>query len=297
MTPRSESDLPFERLRQGIEALVVVPCPTSAADPKTHRLQHLPNAIRYVPPSRMNFYIRLDGTFADCLTRLPAKARHEMVRKRRNFARMAGEDSPGIRVYRRPEDVEEFQRIAHTISAKTYQYRQLKLGLPDDEQFRSELKAHAAADRLRGYILFQKDRAVAFGFCVVKGDILYYNKTGYDPDMSQCSPGIVLLYGLLELAFAERRFTILNLGIGEAQWKRTYATDSMKLTEAYYFRPTLRNGLFAAGHALTTELSDFGGRLLSALHLKERYKTLCHKVWSQRVSTPSPEGEGFSSNA
>lgn len=282
MSPRSESELPFERLRQGIEALVVVPCPTSAADPKMHRVKRLPNAIRYVPPSRVNFYIRLQGTFADYLAALSVKARHELVRKRRNFSRLAGEDSPVIREYRRPEDVEEFQRIAHAISAKTYQYRQLKLGLPDDGQFRSELKAHAAADRLRGYILFKKDRAVAFGFCVVEGDILYYNKTGYDPDMYQCSPGIVLLYGLLELAFAEQRYTILNLGIGEGQWKRTYASDSIVLTEAYYFRPSLRNRSFAVGHAMVTGLSDFGGRLLSALRLKERYKKLCHKLWSQK---------------
>ena len=283
--PLTESNLPLERLGKGLEA-VVVPCPILPADQGTRRIKCLPNAIRYIPRSREDYYIRLYGTFANYLAALSGKARHEMVRKRRNFARLSGVDAPVVRVYRRPEDVRDFQRIAHSISARTYQYRQLKMGLPGDDRFGSELKTYAAADKLRGYILFTKDRPVAFGLCVVKRDILYYNKTGYDPDMYCCSPGIVLLYGLLELAFAEQRFAALNLGIGEAQWKRTYATDSMKVTEAYYFRPRLRNGLVVVGHALVTEFSDFGGRLLAALHLKQFYRRLCRKIWSQRTSDP-----------
>jgi hypothetical protein len=285
LCPQSEFDLPLNRLRHGLEALVAIPCPISTTDSRIRRVSRLPNAIRYVPRSRVNFYISLHGTFASYLAGLPVKARHELVRKRRNLIHLVGEGGLEIREYRRPEHVDEFQSIAHAISSRTYQYRQLKLGLPDDEQFRSELKAQAATDRLRGYILFGKDRPIAFGLCVVQRDILYYNKTGYDPDMWRCSPGIVLLYGLLELAFAEQRYTIVNLGIGEAQWKRTYGIP-MELREAYYFRPTVRNAFLAAGHAAVTGLSDFGGHLLSALHLKERYKKLCHRMWSLKTDGP-----------
>ena len=99
-------------------------------------------------------------------------------------------------------------------------------------------------------------------------------KTGYDPEFHSCSPGNVLLYGMLEHSFAEQRCCVMDLGIGAAQWKRMYSTDERTVSEAYYFRKTPANACLAVTHNAVTALSDFGGRLLAWLHLKEQYRKL-----------------------
>ena len=170
-----ESDVPCELLGEGLEALILVPCPTGLAGSANRRVTFLRNAIRYLPATRTNFYISLGGTFADYLSKLPAKARHELVRKRRRFIELAGGIDPVIRLYRTRPEAEEFYRLARTVSVKTYQSR-IRVGIPDETRFRAHLIDEAARDRLRGFILFLRDRAVAFGSCVIEGDILFYEK-------------------------------------------------------------------------------------------------------------------------
>lgn len=271
--PQSESDVPYALLRKGLEALILVPCPAALAGSAAGRITFLGNAIRYLPVTRTTFYIGLRGTFADYLSKLQAKARHELIRKRRRFIEIAGGIDPVIRQYRTPSEAEQFYRLARLVSVKTYQSH-IGVGIPDDIRFRAHLIAEAARDRLRGFILFLKDRPVAFGFCLIEGDILLYMKTGYDPEFSACSPGSVLLYGMLEQSFADRQCTVMDLGVGTGQWKRLYSTEERTFREAYYFRKTLTNAGLVTLHRTLTALSDSGGRLLARLHLKERYRKL-----------------------
>jgi CelD/BcsL family acetyltransferase involved in cellulose biosynthesis len=257
--------LPLDRLSRDADALFA---PASEGSPGITRLH---GAIRYVLESRVNYYIGLRGTFAQYLSGLPAKSRHEMMRKVRRFAGPGA--AVGIRQYRSVAEAVEFHRMASAISAKTYQSRLLKIALPPV----ADLCRLADAGRLRAYLLFQDSRPAAYGLCAASCGDLDYQQTGYDPEFHDLSPGIVLLHGILESAFAEGVWGLLDFGFGESQWKRAYATGSVRYSIAYYLRPGLKNLLLARTHRSITAASDRAGAALEAWGVKERLKRLLRR--------------------
>jgi GNAT acetyltransferase-like protein len=218
------------------------------------RLSFLPERIRYVPRQYDYFFIDLRGAFADYLSRLSGQARHNLRRVLRRFAELSG-GTIAFQEFREPERMTEFHRLAMAVSRKTYQRRLLEDGLPADPEFGRQLTEKARCGAVRGFILSLRDSPAAFGLCVAEGDILVYQRTGYDPDLRRHSPGNVLFYLMLERIYAERRFRLLDMGGGDHPYKSVFATNSMRCADIYYFQPTARHLLLLCAHtgwAVTT---------------------------------------------
>lgn len=211
------------------------------------RLSFLPERIRYVPRQYEYFYIDLRGSFADYLSRLSGQTRHNLRRVLRRFAEQSG-GTIAFQEFREPERMTEFHRLAWAVSRKSYQHRLLQDGLPADAEFGRQLTERARCGAVRGYILSLRDSPVAFGLCVAEGDILAYQRTGYDPDLRRHSPGNVLLYLMLERIYAEGRFRLLDMGGGDHPYKSVFATNSMRCADIYYFRPTAYHLLLLCAH-------------------------------------------------
>jgi CelD/BcsL family acetyltransferase involved in cellulose biosynthesis len=168
--------------------------------------------------------------------------------------------------------MEEFQASARTISALTYQERMLSAGLPDTPEFRAAMVKAAAQDLVRNFVLFHRERPVAFAYCSGKGRELTYRIIGYDPEYRDQSPGRVLLYLLLERLFAERRFDAIDFGPGEALYKSMFATGHVACSDVYYFRPTLRNAAFVSLQTGMAATSRGMVLLTSQLGIKDKLK-------------------------
>jgi hypothetical protein len=272
--------LPLERLGRGAEAAVV---PSFADDALPAGLSFDRRHLRLV--ERVSHHaVALQGTFDDYLRGLRQKTRHELRRKTRRLASELGSRL----VYRElgePGEMAEFHRLALQVSEKTYQERLLGVGLPAGEGFRRKLEDLARLHLVRGHLMLDGERPIAYGYCEAQGPVLNYRVTGYDPKYRHLSPGAVLLGRMLESLFAEGRFRLLDFGWGEAQWKQDFATRSVRAGPVIFFRPTPRNLAMVSAHAALRKTNALVLRLLRAAGVKDALKRFLR---SRATSVPRP---------
>ncbi|MBV9760534.1 MAG: GNAT family N-acetyltransferase [Acidobacteriaceae bacterium] len=205
--------------------------------------------------------------------------------------KFAGRGGACFREYRSPAEMKEFYESAIIVSRLSFQKR-IGHGLPEDRESVAALIRMAEQDCIRGYVLFHEDQPAAFTLCYVNGDWLTGELCGYDPSLSQFSPGNALIGSILERLFEEQRFKMLDLGTGDADYKAFFATGSAPCADMYYFRRTPRNVALVLAHWATTMLWQCTTRILDALQIKYKLKKLARNGWkrSERVDFPeAPE--------
>lgn len=197
-------------------------------------------------------YTRHFADFADgydaYLGRFSSKSRATLKRKLKRFAEISG-GALDVRGYRTPDEVDAFAEIAIPLSRRSYQHRLLDAGLPESEAARREMTALAAADRVRAFLLFSEARPVAYLYLPVADDVLIYAYLGYDPDMSDLSPGTVLQLEATRLLAEEGRYTRLDFTEGEGQHKRQFGTGGIACADVLLLRATIANRLLIKGLA------------------------------------------------
>ncbi len=260
--------LPLDKLPSMVKAVDI---PSFPSEEKLSKISFSKNSIRYVPQHFNHYRIEMQGTFDQYLKQLRPKPRHELFRKVHKFAEHYA-DREAFREFQRQEEMPMFQHLALQVSRKTYQEKLLHVGLPSSEEFLREIEMLADKDLIRGYLLFDGNNPIAYGYCQAQGSILVYIHTGYDPQYREWSPGIVLLYHMLKSAFAEGRFRLLDFGSGESQWKSCYGNKCTRNARILFFRPTFGNLLLVTGHSMTISISDLAVRVIAYLGLKERLK-------------------------
>lgn len=229
--------------------------------------------IRYVRYHDVLHYVEIAGSFDDYLKRFSTKSRHNLSRSVRNFlARDPQRNS--CETYTEPDEMARFQHEAAAISQHTYQTRLLGVGLRPDAESLQEMVAIAKRGDARGYLLRDGERAIAFAWCRRKGDSLVYDTVGYLPECAKLSPGSVLLYMILQEAFSTRRYTMLDFGPGEAQYKSMFGTGQYNFEDVYLLRRKLRHHLLISAHYRLGNLSSDVGALLERRGLKKPIKKL-----------------------
>lgn len=266
----SAIQLPLEKLHRNLGTMVIPSFGSATAVPRISLKQ---NCICYNPEKFDNHWIEMDGTFKDYLTNLPKKHRHELLRKVRKFDAKFGNNT-SFRVFRKPEEIPEFLDSASQISRKTYQEILLSSGLPSTDEYSRELTSLAAKDRVRGYLITVDNTPVAYGYCERQGFALNYNYTGFDPNYREWSPGIVLFYRILEDAFAEKRFHLLDLGSMKGQWKSSYVTSINPGNRVIFTRCFSRYVPLIFAHWIVKSASDFILHLITSLGLYKKLQGL-----------------------
>lgn len=214
--------------------------------------------IGYVPFREVLHCVALQGTFADYLKSFSGKSRQNLVRAVRRFSERQ-QPSAAWEVLTAPEDMPRFQSEAAEISRQTYQTRLLGAGLPPCTKFTEELVELAKRGMARGYLLRDRGKAIAFAWCREQDRRLIYDIVGYLPDYAAHSPGTVLLYHVLEDAFSQKRFDIVDFGPGEAQYKAMFANQHLEYVDLYLFKPTIQRRLMVTLHwQLVNRVGELG---------------------------------------
>ncbi len=266
--------------------------PFTAPEP---RIRTCAGRLRYIPSIQPRYFVSLAGTFDEYLkSNFGAKPRKNLLRSVRKLKEASPEGELDFRIYRSPAEIGEFLSAAIPVSRLTYQSRMLGVGLPETSEFRDKVLEYAAEGSVRGYILYHAGKPIAFVYCTATGSTLYYSVIGYDPSFAEWSPGTVLLYLILEHLFAEARFSHLDFGLGEAQYKSMFSTGSQTCGDVYYFPPSLRNRVIIYSHRAFDEVSTFGGRMLRKLGQKDKLRKLLRRRSSDaRTATEArPQGSG-----
>lgn len=179
-------------------------------------------------------FVDLTGGFDAYLAGFSSKSRATLLRKQRRFS----EQSPDVRMYRTPAEIEAFERLARPLASRTYQERLLGAGLSDDLE---TMRSLAANDAVRAFILFRDDAPASYLYLPAKGRTLIYAYLGYDPDLAGLSPGNVLQLQALKMLMDEGRFDRLDFTEGDGQHKAVFATGGMACVDVLLLRPSLGN--------------------------------------------------------
>ena len=255
---------------KGADVAAYYACPVSGTLPL---LAVRDGVIRYVPKHYPNYYTKMDGTFDDYLKQqFGGKERSSLRRKVKRFGKATGELK--WKEYRTLEEFDEFHRSARELSEKTYQEQLLDVGLPEksDPAFMREVRDTAAKDMMRGYILFDKDKPVAYLWCPVIEGVMYYDYCGYDPEYFKLSPGTVLLFLVQQKAFEDKAIRIFDFTPGEGEYKAKNATDRQECAEVFFFRPGPKALTAIAIHASLRGLTGQVATLLDRFGVKEKIR-------------------------
>ena len=258
----------LDAMPRPVQALVLPSHPLPAADwrPTQDR-----GALIAVSSRHAHSMIELDRGGQAYRAAMPKKRRHEIERKHRRFAEAVGQPAE-VRLHRTPDEVARFFEYVTPLARATYQARLLKVGLPLDAAFRAHTREQAAADDIRAFTLDIAGQPAAFGFCRGEGARLSYQYTGYDPGHRALSLGVLLLDRMLDQLFAEGRFTAMDLGHGDAQYKREFATHSFDCATLLVYRNSLRNRALLGAHGAVDRMSERAIGAIEKAGLKQRIK-------------------------
>ena len=136
--------------------------------------------------------------------------------------------------YSTEAEVDDFLKIATSISQKTYQHA-LNAGLVNDLSTQLRLKAEAANGWFRGHILFAGNKPCAFQLGSKYGNIYYMMNIGYDPEFKSYKPGLVLFLNVIEKLCEDSSIDSVDFYFGDAEYKYRFGTEYWQEATMYIF--------------------------------------------------------------
>lgn len=229
--------------------------------------------ICYVQSQYSHYYIDLHSDFDAYKSKFSSKTRSTITRKVNRYAAHCG-GALAWRVFKAPDEMPVFHRLARAVSGRTYQEKLLDAGLPDSDDFVHTLRELARLDQVRAFILFDGERPVSYLYCPVQSGVLIYAYLGYDPEYLKLSVGTVLQWLALESLFDEGRFDFFDFTEGQSEHKRLFATHDIRCANILFIRRSLRNRMLVHSHHAFDRLSESIGDGLQRLGLKARIKRI-----------------------
>lgn len=262
--------IPEQSLEGGLDGYLERSVPIVSEQPPIRMIHGM---LVYLPSQYERFYVDLQQGFEEYVAQFTAKTRGTIRRKIRRYTEHCGGKLQWS-VYRSTGEIEEFYRMARQVSAVSYQERILDAGLPDSEEFLASLRAAAAIGAVRGYLLFFREKPVAYICCPVQDGVVIYQYVGYDPHYDRWSVGTILQWHALESLFGEGRLRVFDFTEGQSEHKRLFATHAVRCANVFMLRPTLRTRFLVRVHHLVNILSSAIGRLADRVGVKARLRRL-----------------------
>lgn len=199
----------------------------------------------------------LGASLDDYLASLPAKSRQDLRRSLRRFeSNFSGrlEFSTHCSV----DEVTDFINRVAVVSKRTYQARQLGLGIVADSYIGNKVIEGARRGYARCYLLTVDGQPVAWRVGFLFNAVYSSHHVGYDPDFEKWHPGVVLhLHSVRDLSGNGVGAHTLDMLYGDNEFKRK-ASNLSRIERNYYLFPRTPRGW-----ATSFALRSFNG--LSAL--------------------------------
>jgi hypothetical protein len=175
-----------------------------------------------------------------------------------------------VRRFTSPSDVDIFLRDAVDISDKTYQKRDLGLGLSRGGVAERTIRFAAGRGSFLGYILYINGQPVAFDYCFIHRGTCTMKQKGYDPAWAAHHLGIVLH---LEILRDFERHDVPVTYIDYSSHLNAFkfrTTNEHRPAQSYYLFPRTTAGAIQYWTVRSTDLlSRSIASLLGKLHLRE----------------------------
>lgn len=205
--------------------------------------------------------IRWEGSFEKYLASLGKISRKDLRRSAR--ALLTDQTlSCEVRRFQSPEDVEVFLRDGISVSDKTYQKRDLGLGISLGSTLERVIRHAAGRRAFFGYILYINGAPAAFEFGLLCGKTCTMMEAGYDPAWAERQIGSVLfLEALKDFERIALPVDWLDLLPGINLFKLRTTNDKRQTRRFYLFSRTL----VGTAQFLTLMATDWLSRTVGSL--------------------------------
>jgi GNAT acetyltransferase-like protein len=176
--------------------------------------------------SELRWLVELPPTFDAYLASLSSSTRKGVRRTANRLERTFGARL-SITSFRGPGDLDVFLHDAETVAVKTYQ-RRLGVGYSYEHRQFAHLKMLAEHGWFRGYVLYLDDTPIAFELGELYGGRFRSLAGAYDPSYARYRVGAHLLIRAIEDLVRDSAVSIVDFGIGDAEYKRKLAHWSVK---------------------------------------------------------------------
>ena len=218
--------------------------------------------------------LTLPPTLDDILKSQSSRTRANHRRYVRKLEEDLG-DRLELRLHTTPEELDQVVRDCEAVSAKTYQHG-LGAGFAADASERRLLEISARRGWLRAYVLSIDGEPKAFWIGHAYGRVFYTGPTGYDPELAGLRLGTYVLMKMLEDLCADDTVDEVDYGIGDAEYKRHFGTESWLEEDLLVFAPTFRGVRLNLTRTTLLRVSDAarrtGERVPALRDLKRRWR-------------------------
>ena len=180
----------------------------------------------------------LPSTLDEILQLHSRKSRGNEQRSMRRLEQEFG-DRLSFQAYRHAADIPRVLRDCSAVSARTYQ-RALGAGFAPDGAERRLLQLAAERGWMRAYVLSVDGEPQAFWVGNAYGRVFQAGPTGYNATLAHLRPGRYVLLRMLEDLCADPDVEEVDWGIGDAEYKRHFATHGWLEEDVLVFAPTFR---------------------------------------------------------
>jgi CelD/BcsL family acetyltransferase involved in cellulose biosynthesis len=146
--------------------------------------------------------------------------------------------------------VPEFLDAAVPLTAADHErYRGRFFRLQNDAVEQEKLYAAAGNGILRSYLLRCGGQVVAYVKGFQQYETFYYHQIGFDERLAPYSPGIVMMYLMLEDLFVHGAPRRVNLYWGDSAYKQQFGNQRERMGRLVLLRNTLANRALVGSHA------------------------------------------------
>lgn len=193
--------------------------------------------------SRILHKLTLAGSFEDYLsTHFRNKKRYNLKRQVRVLGGVA-ESGASIQCIVDAGDVPLFNSHVKAIAGRSWKARGTPGAMPGFAEDDDVLADVASRGLLRAYLLFLDGVPITYVLGYQFHDIYHYADIGFDAVYGKYSPGCVLLYRIIEDLAHNTEVRLINFGIGDSEYKRQFANDSVSDNSMFVLRNSMRNRL------------------------------------------------------
>jgi hypothetical protein len=200
----------------------------------------------------------LPSSWSEYEKKTDGKHRSYLRRCEKKIAEIAGGETR-VTVYTRESDIDTLCRDAETIARGTY-HRGIGAGFTDTPEIRRLLSVAAANGWMRGYVLYANNTALAFWLGTRFGSVFHLDFTGYLPDYSKQSPGLILFLKMIEDLYKTGAIASLDFGDGDAPYKQRFGDTFTLESDVILYAPTMSMLLYAAGRTIVSSFRRFVDR-------------------------------------
>jgi hypothetical protein len=227
----------------------------------------------HFPDPPADYWKKFSGKTRNTLRRKAGKFEHQLVR------------------YTSPDEVPAFLEKAHQVSQASWQGKRLGVRVENSPKERDEWTRIAKLGGFRSYTLDHAGTPVAFVLGSCYHGCYRYEDVGYHQAHAQHSPGTVLLYRLIEdlVGHAPPHAHVLDFGLGEADYKRAFATDQVLTGPILLVRRSLRSSSVLRAEQATAWLDKQARRAIRRAGLLNFFRRRHRRTGDPRTPEAGPE--------